>query len=50
MRLEEVKQVGLVLLAESFEVEDFAEVGVGFVRDMDEIGLDQGFRRGRPNL
>lgn len=50
MRLEEVQEVALVLLAEAFEVEDFAEVGVGFVADVDEVGLHQSFRRGRPHL
>lgn len=37
--LEEIDEVGLVLLAQAFEVEDFAEVGVGFVGDVDQIGL-----------
>lgn len=50
MGLKQVNQVGLILLAETFEVEDFAEVGVGFVGDVDEIGLHQSFRRGRPDL
>lgn len=50
MGLEELEEVGLVLFADSFEVEDFAEVGFRFVGDVDEIGLNEGFRGSRPDL
>lgn len=48
--LEEVEEVGVVLFAEALEVEDFAEVGVGSVGDVDEVGLHEGFGRGGPHL
>lgn len=51
MGLEEVEEVGLVLFADNaLELEDFAEVGIGFVGDMDQVGLHEGFRRRRPHL
>lgn len=50
MGLKELDEVGLVLFADALQVEDFSEIGVGFVGDVDEVGLDEGFGRGRPNL
>lgn len=50
MGLEELEEVGLVLFADSFEVENFAEIGFGFVGDVDEIGLNKGFRWSGPDL
>lgn len=44
---EEVDKGGLVLFADTLQVEDFAEVGVGFVGDVDQIRLHERFwRRG----
>ncbi len=42
MGLEEFEEVGLVFLGDAFEVEDLAEVDVGFVGNVDEVGLDEG--------
>lgn len=50
MGVKEVEEVGLVLLAETFEVQDFAEVGVGFVGDVDQVGLHEGFGGGGADL
>lgn len=51
MRLEQVDQVGLILFAtDAFEFEDFAEVEVGFVADVDQIGLHERFRGRRSDL
>lgn len=43
MCVEEVHEDGLVGAADALEVEDFPEVGVGFVGDVNEVGLDEGF-------
>ena len=40
----ELEELGLVLLADAFQIEEFAEVGVGFVADVDEVGLNERFR------
>ena len=48
--MEEFEEVGMVLLADALELEDFSEVGVRFVGNVDEIGLHEGFRGGRPHL
>lgn len=51
MSLKEVEEVGLILFAgNALEFEDFAKVGIGFVSDMDKVGLHQGFRRRGPDL
>lgn len=41
--VEEVDEGGLLALADALEVEDLAEVCVGAVGDVDEVGLDEGF-------
>lgn len=43
MSLEEVNEVSLVLFADAFQLENFPEVGVGFVGNVDEIGLHERF-------
>ena len=48
--LEELDQVRLVCFFETFEIQDFAEVGVGFVGDMNQVGLDESFGWGGPDL
>ena len=40
---EEVEELCLLCFADSLEIEDFAEVSVGFVGDVDEVGLYEGF-------
>ena len=40
----------LVLFLETFQIEEFAEVGIRFVGDVNEISLDEGFRRRRADL
>ena len=50
MGLEELDQVRLVRFLETFEIQDFAKVGVGFVGDVNQVGLDESFWRGGPNL
>jgi hypothetical protein len=47
---EEFNKDGLVLFADAFEFEDLAEIGVGAVANVDEVGLDEAFGRGRPDL
>jgi len=47
---EEVDQGGLFGLTDAFKVEDFTEVGVGPVGDVDEIRLDKSFWRRRADL
>ena len=42
---EEVKKLCLLRLADAFEIKDFAEVGVGLVCNVDEVGLYKGFGR-----
>lgn len=37
------KMVLLLAAADALEVEDFPEVGVASVRDMNQVGLDKGF-------
>lgn len=46
----ELDEVGVVGLAHALEVEDLAEVGVGFVGDVDEVGLHEGFGWRGPHL
>ena len=50
MGVKELDEVGVVGLAHALEVEHLAEVGVGFVGDVDEVGLDEGFGGGGPDL
>ncbi len=50
MSVEEFDELRLVLLADALEVEDFLEVGVGAVADVDEVGLHDGLRGGRAYL
>ena len=50
MSLEELLQVRLVLSFQALEIEDLAKVGVGFVGDVYEVGLDKGFGRGGAHL
>lgn len=51
MQVEELHELVLLLLApDPLEFEDATEVGFAPVRDVDEIGLDQGFRRRWPDL
>jgi hypothetical protein len=40
---EEIEKLCLLSFAETFQVEDLAEIGIGFVGDVDEVGLDEGF-------
>lgn len=47
---EEVEELRLLCLADTLEVEDLAEVGVGFVGNVDEVGLDERFGRRRADL
>ena len=42
---EQVQERGLLGFAQALEVQDLAEVGVGFVGDVDEVGLHEGFGR-----
>lgn len=39
----ELDELGVVFLGDALEVEDFSEVGVGPVGDVDEVGLYEGF-------
>lgn len=48
--VEQLDERGLVLLADALEVEDLAKVGIGFVADVDEVGLHEGFGRRGPDL
>lgn len=48
--VEELDESGLVLFADAFELEDLAEIRVGFVADVDEVGLHEGFGRRGPDL
>ncbi len=50
MGLEQVDQIGLVLFANAFQFEDFPEIGVGSVGNVDKVGLDEGFWWGRAYL
>lgn len=50
MGLEELDQVSLVSFLETFEIQDFAEVDVRFVGNVNQVGLHQSFWRGGPNL
>lgn len=40
MGLEEVEEMSLVLFGEALEFDHFSKVGIGFVGDVDEVGLD----------
>lgn len=43
--VEELDERGLVLLADALEVEDLTEIDVGFVADVDQVGLHESFGR-----
>ena len=43
MRDKELHELRLVFLGDALEIEDLAEVGVGSVGDVDEVGLNEGF-------
>lgn len=45
MGVEELDESRLVLFANTLEVEDLPEIGVGFVADVDQIGLHESFGR-----
>ena len=47
---EEVQELRLFRLAKTLQFHDFAEVGIGLVRDVDQIGLHKGFGWGGANL
>ena len=47
---EEVEELGLLALLEAFQIHDLLEVGVGFIRNVDEVGLDEGLRWGGADL
>lgn len=47
---EEVQELRLFRLAQTLQLHDLAEVGVGFVRDVDQIGLHEGFGWGWADL
>lgn len=47
---EEVEKLSLLSLADALEIKNLAEVGVGFVGNMDKVGLHEGFWRRRTNL
>ena len=50
MNGKEFEEVSMVCLANALELEDLAEVGVGAVGNVDEVGLDEGFWRRWPDL
>lgn len=45
VRDEYIKERGLVGTTNPFEIENLAEIGVGAVGDVDEVGLDETFWR-----
>lgn len=46
----EVQELRLFCLAKTLQFHDFAEVGIGLVRDVDQIGLHKGFGWGWADL
>lgn len=50
MSLEQVEEVRMILFGYSFEVKDFAKIGVRFVSDVDEVGLNESLWRRSSHL
>lgn len=44
-RSEEILKLVLFCFADALEIENLAEIGVGFVGNVDEVGLHEGFGR-----